>query len=197
MNDMIEKYEKSLSRNNNSAKYVLGLSILMIKPNDKKIKFYDIADKVIDIYYNNVFKHHLVEHNKNQVPKTIQDMKNYFDIYGYPTELTSTDKLNIIKMVVENKKNGFFRYVLPCFTGAKKDDKGTYLYPTRGENEFFSYDLKEEEIILSDEFLNLIKNEYHLLKCITIDKYIDYLKRRNDNNKEISEIMNLNLNNDL
>ena len=40
--ELIEKYEKLLLRNNNSYKYVLGLSILMIKPKSRIIKFEEI-----------------------------------------------------------------------------------------------------------------------------------------------------------
>ncbi|MDY2883424.1 MAG: hypothetical protein SOT71_12310 [Romboutsia timonensis] len=43
--------------NNNSAKYILGLSILLIKPSSKVIKFEDIADKVAEIYFRNIFKY--------------------------------------------------------------------------------------------------------------------------------------------
>ena len=42
--ELIEKYEKLLLRNNNSYKYVLGLSILMIKHKSRIIKFEEISD---------------------------------------------------------------------------------------------------------------------------------------------------------
>ena len=100
------------------------------------------------------------------------------------------DKENIIKLIVQNKNNGFFKYVLPCFTGAKKNDKGQYIYPAIGENEFFYYDLTKEVIVLSDEFLDIINQNQSKLKAITIKKYTEYLEKRNPNNKSISEILN-------
>ena len=90
--ELIEKYEKLLLRNNNSYKYVLGLSILMIKPKSRIIKFEEIADKVVDIYFRNIFKYSLIEHNKNQPTKVQQGMKIYFDTYGYKNYLTNLDK---------------------------------------------------------------------------------------------------------
>ena len=188
--ELIEKYEKLLLRNNNSYKYVLGLSILMIKPKSRIIKFEEIADKVVDIYFRNIFKYNLIEHNKNQPTKVQQDMKIYFDTYGYKNYLTNLDKENIIKLIVQNKNNGFFKYVLPCFIGAKKNDKGQYIYPAIGENEFFYYDLNKEVIVLSDEFLDIINQNQSKLKAITIKKYTEYLEKRNPNNKSISEILN-------
>lgn len=190
ISELIDKYEKSLSRNNNSAKYVLALSILMLKPQNNIIRFEEIADKAIDIYFRNIYKYKLVEHNKNQPTKVQKDMSAYFDKYGYLDELTSTHKNNIVDIVVKNKNNGFFKYVLPCFTGAKKNEKGQYVYPVVGENEFFFYNLNTEEVILSDEFLKLIKQEYHILRFITIEKYAQYLKKRNSQNIEIYEILN-------
>ena len=187
---LTQKYEESLSRNNNSAKYVLGLSILMIKPTSKIIRFEEIAEKVVGIYFRNVFKYNLVEHNINQPTKVQQDMKEYFDKYGCPERLTAVDKQKLVELVVKNKNNGFFKYVLPCFTGAKKNEKGQYVYPSVGENEFFSYNMFKEELILSDDFLDIINKKYYMLKCITIEKYIIYMEKRNPDNKEISEIIN-------
>ena len=187
---LVEEYEKLLSRNNNSYKYVLGLSILKIKPKSRIIKFEEIAQVVVDIYFRNIFKYNLVEHSKNQPTKVQQDMQEYFDTYGYKTKLDDRDKENLVKLIVENKKNGFFKYVLPCFNGAKKNEKGYYIYPSIGENNFFYYDLDKEVIVLSEEFLDIINTKHYLLKSITIEKYIQYLERRNPDNNDISYILN-------
>lgn len=187
--ELIEKYEKLLLRNNNSYKYVLGLSILMIKPESRIIKFEDIADKVVEIYFRNIFKYNLIEHNKNQQTKVQQDMKTYFDTYGYKNHLSDIDKENLINLIVKNKNNGFFKYVLPCFTGAKKNDKGQYIYPLIWENEYFYYDLNKEVIVLSHEYIYIINQKYTLLKNITIEKYAQYLEKRNPKNKDIRKIL--------
>lgn len=60
---LIDLYRESLHHNNNSAKYVLGLSILMLSPNSKEISFEDIAKNAIEIYHRNIFKYNLIEHN--------------------------------------------------------------------------------------------------------------------------------------
>ena len=72
----------------------------------------------------------------------------------------------------------------------EKNDKGQYIYPAIGENEFFYYDLNKEVIVLSDEFLDIINQNQSKLKAITIKKYTEYLEKRNPNNKSISEILN-------
>ena len=79
---------------------------------------------------------------------------------------------------------------MPCFTGAKKNDKGQYIYPLIGENEFFYYDLNKEVMVLSNEFLYIINKNYSQLNEITIKKYIEYLEKRNPDNKNISKILN-------
>lgn len=192
MERLVERYKESISKNNNNSyKYVLGLSILLIKPSTEVIKFKEIADKVVEIYFRNIFKYNLIEHkNKNQVPKVQLDMKSYFDKNGYCELLTLKQKKDLINLIVYNKNNGFFKYVLPCFTGAKKDENSRYVYPSLGYNEFFYYDLNKEEIVLTDEFFEVIKKRYHELKYITIEKYIDYLKSINLDNDYIEEIIN-------
>lgn len=190
LDELMIKYLNYISKNNNnSAKYVLGLSILMVKPKNNIIEFKDIADKVIDIYFRNIFKYDLIEHNKNQPSKVQQDMKEYFETYGYTSELSSIDRNNIRNLIIKNKSNGFFKYVLPCFTGARKNDKGEYIYPNIGENEFFYYDLYKEELILKQDFLNLINEKYYLIKYLTIEYYRKYLEKKNPNIKNINEIL--------
>lgn len=124
MQRLIEKYKNSISvNNNNSYKYVLGLSILLIKPSSKVIKFEEIADKVVEIYFRNIFKYNLIEYrSKNKVPKVQQDMQCYFDKNNMVELLSLKDKKELIDLIVNNKNNGFFKYVLPCFIGAKKDE---------------------------------------------------------------------------
>ena len=62
IDEIVYKYKMSISSNNvNSYKYVLGLSIILINPNYKRISFEQIADKVIDIYFNNIIINGLVE----------------------------------------------------------------------------------------------------------------------------------------
>lgn len=95
-----------------------------------------------------------------------------------------------MKKVVSNKNKGFFRYVLPCFTGAKKGSKGRYVYPLKGENDFFSYDLNLCKIELTEPFYELILKKGYQLKCITIEEYIKYLKKRNPKNRNIEQIIN-------
>lgn len=192
MERLIEKYKNSISvNNNNSYKYVLGLSILLIKPSSKVIKFEEIADKVVEIYFRNIFKYNLIEYrSKNKVPKVQQDMQCYFDKNNMVELLSLKDKKELIDLIVNNKNNGFFKYVLPCFTGAKKDENNRYIYPTFGYNDFFYYDLNNKNIILTDEFFDVLIKRYHELKFITIDKYILYLKSINVDNDYIEEIIN-------
>ena len=71
-----------------------------------------------------------------------------------------------------------------------KNDKGQYIYPLIGENEFFYYDLNKEVMVLSNEFLYIINKNYSQLNEITIKKYIEYLEKRNPDNKNISKILN-------
>ena len=177
--ELIEKYEKLLLRNNNSYKYVLGLSILMIKPKSRIIKFEEIADKVVDIYFRNIFKYNLIEHNKNQPTKVQQDMKIYFDTYGYKNYLTNLDKENIIKLIVQNKNNGFFKYVLPCFTGAKKNDKGQYIrrerYTGSCSRSFYVGDAVTEEDIkakFENGTLKMLVPKKEEQKAVENKKYI-------------------------
>ena len=187
----IEDYASCLRYNNNSYKFVLGLAILKIKEREEGnyIDFYKLAEEITEIYFRNIFKFNINENGKNKETRVEQIMKNYFTKYGYTSELTNTDKKNISKLIVENKKDGFFKYTLPCFDCAKKDDKGRYLYPDKGKNDFFYYDIDKEEIILTDDFLNLIKKEKKSLNRITIEKYELFLKKRNENIKNIHEIL--------
>lgn len=192
MEELVEKYKECISKNNNNSyKYILGLSILLIRPSAKIIKFEEIADKVVEIYFRNIFKYNLIEYkNKNQLPKVQQDMQSYFDKNGMVELLSLKQKKELIDLVVANKNNGFFKYVLPCFTGAKKDENGKYIYPNYGCNKFFSYDINKEEIILTDEFFETIIKRYHELKYVTIEEYIKYLRKRNEDNYYIEEIIN-------
>ena len=188
--DIIEKYRKCIStNNNNSYKYVLGLSIIQINPKNKIIKFNDIADKVVDIYFNNIFINKLIEHNKNQETRVQIDMKNYFDKYGLKKELDKSNKEEIVKIIVNNRNNGFFKYVLPCFTGAKKGNNGNYIYPDVGCNEFFSYDINKQEIHLSENMMDIINKQYNLIKNITVEEYSKYLKKKNNNKNNIDYIL--------
>ena len=181
------RYKNAISSNNmNSYKYVLGLSIILINPNYKTISFYQIADKVIDIYFNNIIVNGLVEQKDNNMI-TLRDIKEYIDQNNIESELSKKDKNLLIEKLVDNKKNGFFKYVLPCFTGAKKNENGNYIYPLDGENEFFSYDIEKKEIILSDEFFDCLQKDYFLLKFITIQEYAKYLEKKN--NKDVKYIL--------
>lgn len=188
ISETVYKYKNAISSNNmNSYKYVLGLSIILINPNYKIISFYQIADKVIDIYFNNIIVNGLVEQKDNNMI-ALRDIKEYIDQNNIKSELSKKDKNLLIEKLVENKNDGFFKYVLPCFTGAKKNEKGRYIYPLDGENEFFSYDIDKKEIVLSDEFLGCLQKDYFLLKFITIEEYAKYLKKKN-NDKDVKYIL--------
>ena len=70
MEELVEKYKECISKNNNNSyKYVLGLSILLIRPSAKIIKFEEIADKVVEIYFRNIFKYNLIEYKNNAMFK--------------------------------------------------------------------------------------------------------------------------------
>ena len=188
ISETVYKYKNAISSNNmNSYKYVLGLSIILINPNYKIISFYQIADKVIDIYFNNIIVNGLVEQKDNNMI-ALRDIKEYIDKNDIESELSKKDKNLLIEKLVDNKKNGFFKYVLPCFIGAQKNEKGRYIYPLAGENEFFSYDIDKKEIVLSDEFLGCLQKDYFLLKFITIEEYAKYLEKRN--HRDVKYILN-------
>ena len=188
IDEIVYKYKMSISSNNvNSYKYVLGLSIILINPNYKRISFEQIADKVIDIYFNNIIINGLVEQKNNNMI-ALKQIRDYIDENNIKSELNKTDKNLLIEKLIDNQKNGFFKYVLPCFTGAKKDEQGRYVYPLTGENEFFSYNIEEKEIILSDKFFDCLRREYFLLKFITIEEYSKYLEKRN--NKDVKCVLN-------
>lgn len=188
IDEIVYKYKMSISSNNvNSYKYVLGLSIILINPNYKRISFEQIADKVIDIYFNNIIINGLVEQKNNNMI-ALKQIRDYIDENNIKSELNKTDKNLLIEKLVDNQKNGFFKYVLPCFTGAKKDEQGRYVYPLTGENEFFSYNIEEKEIILSDKFFDCLRREYFLLKFITIEEYSKYLEKRN--NRDVKYVLN-------
>lgn len=188
IDETVYKYKTAISSNNvNSYKYVLGLSIILINPNYKRISFEQIADKVIDIYFNNIIINGLVEQKNNNMI-ALKQIRDYIDENNIKSELNKTDKNLLIEKLIDNQKNGFFKYVLPCFTGAKKDEQGRYVYPLTGENEFFSYNIEEKEIILSDQFFDCLRREYFLLKFITIEEYSKYLEKRN--NKDVKCVLN-------
>lgn len=188
IDEIVYKYKMSISSNNvNSYKYVLGLSIILINPNYKRISFEQIADKVIDIYFNNIIINGLVEQKNNNMI-ALKQIRDYIDENNIKSELNKTDKNLLIEKLIDNQKNGFFKYVLPCFTGAKKDEQGRYVYPLTGENEFFSYNIEEKEIILSDKFFDCLRREYFLLKFITIEEYSKYLEKRN--NRDVKYVLN-------
>lgn len=188
IDEIVYKYKMSISSNNvNSYKYVLGLSIILINPNYKRISFEQIADKVIDIYFNNIIINGLVEQKNNNMI-ALKQIRDYIDENNIKSELNKTDKNLLIEKLIDNQKNGFFKYVLLCFTGAKKDEQGRYVYPLTGENEFFSYNIEEKEIILSDKFFDCLRREYFLLKFITIEEYSKYLEKRN--NKDVKYVLN-------
>ena len=188
INETVYKYKNAISSNNmNSYKYVLGLSIILINPNYKTISFYQIADKVIDIYFNNIIINGLIEQKDNNMI-ALRDIKEYIEQNNIKFELSKKDKNLLIEKLVNNKKNGFFKYVLPCFIGAQKNEKGRYIYPLDGKNEFFSYDIDKKEIILSDEFFDCLQKDYFLLKFITIEEYAKYLEKKN-NDKDIKYIL--------
>ncbi|MGM9530969.1 hypothetical protein, partial [Intestinibacter sp.] len=76
ISEIVYKYKNAISSNNiNSYKYVLGLSIILINPNYKRISFNQIADKVIDIYFNNIIVNKLMEQKNNNMItlKTIKE----------------------------------------------------------------------------------------------------------------------------
>lgn len=188
IDEIVYKYKMSISSNNvNSYKYVLGLSIILINPNYKRISLEQIADKVIDIYFNNIIINGLVEQKNNNMI-ALKQIRDYIDENNIKSELNKTDKNLLIEKLIDNQKNGFFKYVLPCFTGAKKDEQGRYVYPLTGENEFFSYNIEEKEIILSDKFFDCLRREYFLLKFITIEEYSKYLEKRN--NRDVKYVLN-------
>ena len=118
----------------------------------------------------------------------LKQIRDYIDENNIKSELNKTDKNLLIEKLIDNQKNVFFKYVLPCFTGAKKDEQGRYVYPLTGENEFFSYNIEEKEIILSDQFFDCLRREYFLLKFITIEEYSKYLEKRN--NKDVKCVLN-------
>ena len=187
ISEIVYKYKNAISSNNiNSYKYVLGLSIILINPNYKRISFNQIADKVIDIYFNNIIVNQLIEQKNNNMI-TLKTIKEYIDENNIKSELSKKDKNLLIEKIVGNKNNGFFKYVLPCFTGAEKIEIGRYIYPLSGENEFFSFDIDKEEIILSDEFFNSLQKDYFTLKFITVEEYSKYLEKKN--NKEVKGIL--------
>ena len=183
---LVDEYKLAISsNNNNSYKYVLGLSILQISPSYNRITFEQIADKVLNIYIRNILEYNLKEYNASQVPETIKMIKNYFEDRDIK-HINIRDRKELIERMINNKKNGFFKYVLACFTGAKKNINGYYEYPSIGENKIFSNDLSKKEIILTDNFLNVINEEYDEIKIITTQAYINYLQKKNSTNiKEV------------
>lgn len=187
ISEMAYKYKQAISSNNtNSAKYVLGLSVILINPNYKRISFEQIAEKVVDIYFHNIIVNKLVEQKNNNMI-ALKQIKEYMEKYNITSELSRIDKSKLIEIISNHKTSGFFKYVLPCFTGAKKDVNGRYIYPIKGRNEFFAYDIDKKEIILSDEFFRCLQEEYMTLKVITIEEYINYLQKRN--NKDVRFVL--------
>ena len=105
------------------------------------------------------------------------------------TFLTDKNKQELANIVLGDKNKGFFKYVLPCFTGAKKDYKGRYAYSAKWWNEFSIYDLNLGKWSWQNFTMNCLK-KYHELKYITIEEYINYLQKRNPKNTRIEEIIN-------
>ena len=119
--------------NQNTYKYALAYAFLEINLDSAFIDFDTIAKKVIEFYYLKAVQPQLVHtNNKKQQPIVVTVIERVMKEYGYDYSYESIPDDAMEKMVceiVEEKNKGFFKYVLPCWEGAKKDDRGYYVYP--------------------------------------------------------------------
>lgn len=169
--------------NQNTYKHALGYVLAQLNPQNNIIEFKEIADKVIDFYYTRAIIPGLSHtSNPKQQPKAITAIKEVLQEEGLlenvdviPKEI----KERMIEKIVNEKNKGFFKYVLPCWEGARKSPNGNYIYPPVGENSCFSYSLGTRQIILKDDFKNLINDNSELLKEMVLEALEHKLKRFN------------------
>ncbi|MDO5516197.1 MAG: hypothetical protein Q4F66_01505 [Clostridium sp.] len=171
------------SGNQNTYKYALGYALAVIKPQDKVVLFEDIAEVIVEFYYIRAIVPNLRHsNNERQVPRVIQDMEEVLESYSYlpgveklPEEL----KKSMMKKVIDNITNGFFRYVLSCWEGARKNEKGYYIYPKEGKNSCFSYSLARQEIVLEEEFKECINRNSEMIQQDILEGLSEFLKKYN------------------
>ena len=171
------------SKNQNTYKYALGYALAVLNPKGITISFEEIADIVVDFYYERAIVPNLRHsNNKNQVPRVIQDMQKVLEDYAYlpgVEPLPKRFKVSMIEKVISNTTNGFFRYVLPCWEEAIKNEKGYYIYPKEGENSCFSYSVDKREIVLKEEFKNCINEYSNRLQAKVLEELSEFLKKYN------------------
>ncbi|EOD00505.1 HNH endonuclease [Caldisalinibacter kiritimatiensis] len=194
-------YKNALLGNQNSYKFALGLAIINTIKSDRKISYTKIAKEIARYY----FKHHFIykineTNNLNQKPIVITILEEYMKIkYGkkiIPTKLTNNDldnlsiylidpskmkcKVNDLEIKKKLNKQGFFYYTLPCWQHASKENgKKYYSYKQKDENDYFSYDIDEQEIVITDSFYKLITKEKELLKYITVTEWVKFAEKFN------------------
>lgn len=169
--------------NQNTYKYALGYALAVLNPKEERVAFEEIAEIVVDFYYTRAILPNIRHsNNKKQVPIIIQDMQSVLEEYPYiigVEELPRELKKKMVEKVISNTKNGFFRYVLPCWEGAQKNEKGNYLYPKEGENGYFSYSLEKKEMVLCSAFMNIILRDSEKIKVEILEQLELFLKKYN------------------
>jgi hypothetical protein len=175
--------------NQNSYKFAAGLAMIELFDGNNKLKYIDIARKLVSYYYKNHVRFGLREtNNPSQPPSTIKII-DYYCKYKYtdkgnniPKSLTEKDLLELSQLCLSPTKaikaKPFHQYVFPCWTSAEREG-GQYKYPKIGSNEFFEYDSNNHYIVLSDRFCNTIKSCKKIMIDITIFEWTKFLENYN------------------
>lgn len=180
----VSEYIELISkRNQNTYKYALGYVLAELNPEKNIIPFQVIADKIIDFYYMRAVLPKLSHTNnpaqKQKVITTIEEVIQEEGLLEDVDVIPEKIKKKIVKKIVREKNNGFFKYVLPCWEGARKNSSEKYIYPEVGENNCFWYSLVSEEIVLKEDFKSLINYNSELLKKMVLQVLEEKLRRFN------------------
>jgi hypothetical protein len=83
----------------------------------------------------------------------------------------------------------FFSYVLSCWQGASRNQRGYYVHPKLGINEFFSYDVIKKEIELTEPFIACINDHRETLRNLNVLEWAQFLEKFNLSPNLITKLM--------
>lgn len=148
MEDLLPKLKYLISyRNNSSYKYVLALSLIYCFDGNRKYTFEQLFRFIVPFYFNMAVRHKIIEKASGKLPRILENIINY----SSKACIDCISEKDFEFLYKENARK-FFICPLTCFESNSK------ISNFEGENTFFKYSIKEENIELSEKFYNLLSN---------------------------------------
>lgn len=194
---MIEAFHRTIrTGNQNSYKFALGRAVIEEYEGDVHIFISKLAARIAGYYYRNLQVFKLREtNNPGQQPtatKVLQGLiKSRYGDSRVPKRMSKQFReYYASKLVLPPKGWGrsVFAYVLPCWQGATKNDRGYYNYPSSGANEFFEYSIDEGMIRLSSGFAETIDSHRATLLSLVILEWARFLEKFNHTPNLVSKL---------